>query len=77
MGQQPTSGKQEGDISSVFASLSGLEQKPLPDRFKDIKRLCIKPENEAAVQASWDRLVEAYVYCPPRLLGCHKPKTSC
>ncbi|CAD6440469.1 446de36d-d1cc-4328-b8cf-7af3e9558fc5 [Sclerotinia trifoliorum] len=49
--------KQEGDISSVFASLSGTKATPLPERFADIKRNLIRGHEEA-VQASFTRLID-------------------
>ena len=48
--------RKEGDISSVFASLSGNEATPLPQRFADIKRNLIA-NNESAITASWSRLL--------------------
>ncbi|RDW72988.1 DUF1479-domain-containing protein [Coleophoma cylindrospora] len=48
--------KKEGDISSVFASLSGAEAVPLPARFADIKRSLVA-NHEPAVVASWTRLL--------------------
>jgi hypothetical protein len=50
--------RKEGDISSVFASLSGAEAKPLPPRFAEIKTALIR-NNEAAIQDSWSRLLTA------------------
>lgn len=50
--------KKEGDISSVFASLSGRTPASLPHRFADVKRKLIQGR-EAAVTASWKRLLEA------------------
>ncbi|TGO80029.1 hypothetical protein BELL_0016g00030 [Botrytis elliptica] len=49
--------KKEGDISSVFVSLSGAKPTPLPERFADIKRNLIRGHEEA-VQASFTRLIE-------------------
>lgn len=49
--------KEEGDISSVFVSLSGAKPTPLPERFADIKRNLIRGHEEA-VQASFTRLIE-------------------
>ena len=43
--------KQEGDISSGFASLSGSEAPPLPQRFVEIKRQLIGGHEEAVVQS--------------------------
>lgn len=48
--------RKEGDISSVFASLSGADATPLPSRFADIKTSLIR-NNEQAVEASWSRLL--------------------
>lgn len=50
--------KKEGDISSVFASLSGNAPAPLPPRFADVKRKLIQGREEA-ITASWKRLLEA------------------
>ncbi|KAL7275504.1 hypothetical protein RUND412_001562 [Rhizina undulata] len=49
--------KAVGDISSVFPSLSGIETKPLPERFADLKRRIVSGR-ERELQASWDRLIE-------------------
>jgi hypothetical protein len=49
--------KKEGDISSVFVSLSGIAPTPLPERFTDIKRQLIHG-NEDRVLASWQRLLK-------------------
>jgi Protein of unknown function (DUF1479) len=49
--------RKEGDISSVFVSLSGVTPEPLPRRFADIKRQLIQG-NEVAVTTSWKRLLE-------------------
>ncbi|KAK3114314.1 hypothetical protein LTR53_007487 [Teratosphaeriaceae sp. CCFEE 6253] len=48
--------KQEGDISDAFASLSGMEFKPLDPRFADLKRRLIAG-NEEALSHSWHRLL--------------------
>ncbi|KAG8997760.1 hypothetical protein FRB94_007482 [Tulasnella sp. JGI-2019a] len=40
-------GKQEGDISSVFASLSGAAHVELPPRFAELKRTIVGPSAEA------------------------------
>jgi len=48
--------RKEGDISSVFASLSGAEPNPLPSRFADIKTSLIR-NHEPEIQASWSRLL--------------------
>lgn len=50
--------RKEGDISSVFASLSGAAVQPLPDRFADIKTSLIR-DNESAIEASWFRLLKS------------------
>jgi len=50
--------KKEGDISSVFASLSGKAPAPLPTRFADVKRKLIQGREEA-ITASWKRLLRA------------------
>ncbi|EFQ36267.1 hypothetical protein CGRA01v4_14991 [Colletotrichum graminicola] len=50
--------KREGDISSVFVSLSGTERAPLPDRFRALKRDLVAG-HEAAVAQSWGRLLRA------------------
>lgn len=48
--------KDEGDISSVFRSLSGSdESEKLPQRFADIKRGLVTDRD--ALHASWDRLL--------------------
>jgi hypothetical protein len=49
--------KKEGDISSVFASLSGAAT-ILPPRFADIKSKLIEGR-EPAIEASWSRLLKA------------------
>ena len=48
--------RKEGDISSVFASLSGAAAAPLPDRFAAIKTALIAG-NESAIASSWTRLL--------------------
>ena len=45
------SGKEEGDISSAFASLSGKEGIPLPERFVEIKKQLISGHEEAIVHS--------------------------
>ncbi|KAK2037970.1 DUF1479-domain-containing protein [Colletotrichum somersetense] len=50
--------KKEGDISSVFVSLSGAERAPLPDRFRALKRDLVAGR-EVAVARSWGRLLRA------------------
>ena len=48
--------KKEGDISSVFASLSGQEAKPLPARFAELKGRLIQG-HEDDLRTSWERLL--------------------
>ena len=48
--------KKEGDISSVFASLSGGKTEPLPPRFADLKREIVGEHGDAILQ-SWKRLL--------------------
>ena len=48
--------KREGDISDAFASLSGMEFKPLDPRFADVKARLVAG-NEEALHASWNRLL--------------------
>lgn len=55
MASQP---RKEGDISSVFVSLSGVAPEPLPDRFADVKRE-LSAGHEEALTASWGRLLKA------------------
>ncbi|WRT65657.1 uncharacterized protein IL334_002602 [Kwoniella shivajii] len=51
--------RQEGDISSVFASLSGEKAKALPERFADLKRHIIGDEaNQQALISSWTSLTK-------------------
>ena len=54
---QAKAAKKEGDISSVFVSLSGAAPAKLPSRFAEIKRQLIQG-NEDRVLASWQRLLE-------------------
>ncbi|SPO06245.1 related to DUF1479 domain protein [Cephalotrichum gorgonifer] len=54
---QTRQAKKEGDISSVFVSLSGADRPPLPDRFRAIKNSLISG-NEEKVIASWNRLLK-------------------
>jgi len=56
--EQRDRARKEGDISSVFASLSGAEATPLPGRFADIKTAIIR-NNESRIQDSWSRLLKA------------------
>lgn len=48
--------RKEGNISSVFVSLSGKEETPLPERFADQKKRLIAGR-EDQIQKSWDRLL--------------------
>ncbi|TKA76823.1 hypothetical protein B0A55_04629 [Friedmanniomyces simplex] len=48
--------KKEGDISDAFASLSGMQFKPLEPRFAELKRRLIAG-NEEALYDSWNRLL--------------------
>jgi Protein of unknown function (DUF1479) len=52
-----TKSKKEGDISSVFVSLSGAANSQLPDRFAKIKQDLLNGR-EDRVEASWKRLLE-------------------
>lgn len=48
--------RKEGDISSVFKSLSGSgDAEQLPQRFADVKRGLVK--DKSALQESWNRLL--------------------
>ncbi|KAF3931501.1 hypothetical protein ABW19_dt0205266 [Dactylella cylindrospora] len=58
MAMMPRVAKQEGDISSVFASLSGESEKELPPRYTELKRKLIA-DNADKVQMSWDRLIKS------------------
>lgn len=49
--------KREGDISDSFASLSGKEAVPLPDRFRELK-LSLSAGNEDNIVAGWKRLLK-------------------
>ncbi|RXG50558.1 hypothetical protein VDGE_07476 [Verticillium dahliae] len=53
------SARKEGDISSVFRSLSGADDEVLPTRFADVKRALLRrsPSREV-LHASWNRLLE-------------------
>lgn len=51
-------GKKEGDISSVFVSLSGAPQAPLPDRYRVLKQSLVAGHEDAVI-ASWHRLLAA------------------
>ena len=48
--------KKEGDISSVFVSLSGASPTQLPERFAHVKQRLISG-NEDRLKASWRRLL--------------------
>ena len=48
--------KKEGDISSVFVSLSGAQAAPLPERYTEIKRNLIRG-NEKRLAESWQALL--------------------
>ncbi|QIW97436.1 hypothetical protein AMS68_002954 [Peltaster fructicola] len=50
--------KREGDISAAFASLSGLQFKPLDQRFASVKAELVKG-NEQGISDSWVRLLES------------------
>jgi Protein of unknown function (DUF1479) len=54
--EAPLPSKKEGDISSVFVSLSGGKQPPLPPRFRDLK-LSLVADREKDISASWYRLL--------------------
>jgi hypothetical protein len=51
-----TKAKQEGDISSVFSSLSGAKAPPLPERFVALKRQIIGASPESLTE-SWTDLL--------------------
>ncbi|KAL2759759.1 hypothetical protein ACRALDRAFT_1067513 [Sodiomyces alcalophilus JCM 7366] len=59
-GQTATESKKDGDISSVFRSLSGGGgQDELPPRFADVKRsLLTRSQGRDALYASWNRLLK-------------------
>lgn len=48
--------KKEGDISSVFVSLSGTSAQPLPSRFADLKVRLLAGHQEVLLD-SWHRLL--------------------
>jgi hypothetical protein len=52
-----TQSKKEGDISSVFVSLSGKPPPPLPNRFADVKKELASGHKEK-LTASWKRLLK-------------------
>jgi hypothetical protein len=49
--------KREGDISSVFVSLSGVAPAPLPPRFTQLKQKLVQG-HEGEVISSWPRLIK-------------------
>lgn len=49
--------KKEGDISSVFVSLSGGQSEPLPKRFLDLKRDIVRGK-ENQFTSSWNELLQ-------------------
>jgi len=49
--------KREGDISDSFASMSGKEAVPLPDRFRELK-LKLAAGREDQITAGWKRLLK-------------------
>lgn len=51
-----TDGRKEGDISSVFSSLSGVAQEPLPQRFAELKERLISGNRDAVTHA-WNTLL--------------------
>lgn len=53
---QESESRKEGDISSVFRSLSGGEDEALPQRFADVKRGLA--QDKGALHASWNRLLK-------------------
>jgi hypothetical protein len=48
--------KREGDISDAFASLSGGNQAPLPERFLELKKSLVAGHEDRVI-ASWGRLL--------------------
>ncbi|KAI0142649.1 hypothetical protein GGR57DRAFT_508727 [Xylariaceae sp. FL1272] len=54
--QTQTQSKREGDISDSFASLSGLNKVPLPQRFLDLKKSLVAGHEDKVI-ASWQRLL--------------------
>ncbi|KAL2151172.1 hypothetical protein VTH82DRAFT_6270 [Thermothelomyces myriococcoides] len=58
MASMSNMGKPEGDISDIFASLSGKKRLPLPDRFRVLKRRLVSGHEDAVI-ASWKRLLAA------------------
>ncbi|OWZ64013.1 hypothetical protein AYX15_04112 [Cryptococcus neoformans] len=55
----PRKEREEGNISSVFSSLSGETEKPLPPRFAELKRTIIGEEaNQRRLIEGWERLTK-------------------
>lgn len=54
---QSSGPKKEGDISDAFVSLSGTEQEPLPDRFRQLKCDLVQGR-EADIQTAWAKLLD-------------------
>jgi len=48
-----------GGLDEVWGNLENELPTPLDKRFIDVKKRLVRPENYAAVQASWDRLLNA------------------
>lgn len=63
--------KKEGDISSVFVSLSGAAATKLPERFTDIKRDLIRG-NEEKLTTGWKRLLKQLAV-ENRTVAAHGP----
>lgn len=49
--------QREGDISNAFASMSGVQDEPLPDQFRQLK-LSLVEGREEKIKASWNRLLQ-------------------
>lgn len=49
--------QREGDISNAFASMSGVQDEPLPDQFRHLK-LSLVEGREEKIKASWTRLLQ-------------------
>ena len=56
--QAQPAAKKEGDISSVFVSLSGAKREPLPTRFRDLKTSLVAGKEDKVI-AGWNRLLSA------------------
>ena len=54
--EKVSTSKAEGDISSVFSSLSGASRPPLPQRFAELKKHLIAG-HEDQVKAAWNNLL--------------------